>query len=230
MAVPNDLTEYQERVSKLTKRLHGKRGADAGVIEQELLDLLQYGGGASGDKDSLAGISLPSGLSEAARTVTLVATADPLVAITPVHLTLPNVPDLFRGDSLTPNTDGTITVNRDVLALAVTCMCTARFPLNSNVNVGICIGDPATMPSMTGQSTEALPDGTYLSRFYDATRGEGTTRQVTFQTPYYPVSKTGLIGAKQGDKVFPVMWTQENAATQVIIDEMIFSVETYPIN
>ncbi|MGI4991022.1 hypothetical protein ACRXCV_00200 (plasmid) [Halobacteriovorax sp. GFR7] len=229
MAVPSNLTEYLNRVAAIKERLHGRRGSDSGEIEQELLELMRYGGVEYGGKDSLAGISLPTGLTELERTITLVATADPLVAITPVHVTIADVPDQFKGDSLTANGDGTITVNRDVLALAVTSMCTARFASNSNVVLGVGIGDPANMPSMAGTSTAVLPDGTYLSRFYDNTRGQGNTRQVTFQTPYYPVSKTGVIGAKEGDKVFPVLWTQENANTSVIVDELIFTVETYPL-
>lgn len=226
MAKPANLTEYSARLELLRQHFHQERGSTNGIVAAEVLDLLEYG---ENPRDSLAGISLPSGLSELQRTVTLTATANPLTAIYPVHVDIANLADLFRGDSLTPNADGTITVNRDIQALGVTSMCTARYASNTTVVFGICIGDPSALPTLSGTSTDTLPNGTYLSRYLDSERGEGTNRQVTFQTPYYPVSKTGIIGAKEGDKVFPVMWTQENAATEVIIDELIFTVETFPL-
>lgn len=184
-----------------------------------------YGKAFGGDTiESIAGISLDTSLSEAARTVVLTGTPDP-ANVNIAHVNMNQVADTFRGSILTANTDGTITVNVDVLALKVTCMAVCRYATNDNVVMGIGIGDPSVLPTAPGTSTGTLPEGTYVSRFRDASKGEGTTRSVTLQTPYFPVGKTRTLGAKAGDKLFVTMWTEEVDDASVIIDDLIMAVE-----
>ena len=178
---------------------------------------------------SIVGLSLDPSSPELGRTVTLIGTADPQVSINATHIEFVDIPDQFSGDLLTANNDGTITVNQDVLAFKVTCMGIARFASNSNIAFGIGIGDPSTLPSLPGGSTGVPPLGTYISRFRDNGRGEGNTRRVTLQTPYFPVGKTRSLGAKAGDRIFVVAWTQESSNTSVVFDDIIFAVQAIPL-
>jgi hypothetical protein len=179
----------------------------------------------SGELSSVAAIVAVPADAEASRTLVLPGTADPSVSITPVVMPFVRTTDLFRGSLLTPNTDGTITVNADVGPFVVTCMAITRYPSNVVVVLGVGVGDPSVLPSLPGTSTAALPAGTFLSRFRDIQRGEGITRQNTLQAPYFLVGKTTLIGAKAGDKIFPVMWNLEITSSTVILDDVIFAIE-----
>lgn len=183
------------------------------------------GGGAELPTQSIVAISLDPSSSEASRTAVLTGTADPQVSISPLHIDFADNPAQFSGTLLTANTDGTITVNQDIFALRVTCMGIARFVSNANIALGVGIGDPAVLPNQPGTSTDVLPLGTYISRFRDNARGEGATREVTLQTPYFPVGKTLTLGAKAGDKLFITAWTQESSDTTVIFDDCIFAVQ-----
>lgn len=184
----------------------------------------------SGDNvESIVGLSLDPSSPELSRTITLTGTLDPLVSINPSHIDFINISDQFSGELLTANTDGTITVNEDVLAFKVTCMGIGRFASNSNIALGIGIGDPALLPTLPGGSTDTPPLGTYISRFRDNARGEGNSRRITLQTPYFPVGKTRSLGAKAGDKIFAVAWTQESSNTTVILDDCIFAVQAIPL-
>lgn len=185
------------------------------------------GGGIAAQ--SIVGLSLDPSSLEASRTLVLTGTADPQVSIVPAHVAFLDVADQFSGTLLTANTDGTITVNADVLAFKITCMGIERFASNANVALGIGIGDPSVLPTLPGTSTDVLPLGTYISRFRDNARGEGTARRVTLQTPYFPVGKTRTLGAKAGDKIFVVAWTQESTNTTVIFDDCIFAVQAIPL-
>lgn len=187
------------------------------------------GGGAPAAVQSIVGLSLDPSSLEASRTITLTGTPDPQVSIAPSHVDFLNIPDQFSGDLLTANNDGTITVNADVLAFKITCMGIERFASNANVALGIGIGDPTVLPTLPGTSTDVLPLGTYISRFRDNARGEGTARRVTLQTPYFPVGKTRTLGAKAGDKIFVVAWTQESSNTTVVFDDCIFAVQAIPL-
>lgn len=190
---------------------------------------LIFSGSGEGLPQSIAGLSLDPSSPEAGRTIVLPGTPDPQVSINPVHVGFISVADQFSGGLLTANNDGTITVNSDLLAFKITCMGIERFASNANVALGIGIGDPANLPTLPGGSTGVLPLGTYISRFRDNARGEGTSRQVTLQTPYFPVGKTRTLGAKAGDKIFVVAWTQESADTTVIFDDCIFAVQAIPL-
>lgn len=180
------------------------------------------------ERESIAGISLDTSLPELSRTVNLTGTPDP-ASINAVHVNINQVADNFMESALTANTDGTITVNRDVLGFKITCMGVCRYASTDNVVLGIGIGDPSILPTAPGTSTGTLPDGTYISRFRDASRGEGTTRSVTLKTPYFPVGKTRTLGAKAGDKLFVVMWTEETDNASVIFDDLIMAVEAIEI-
>jgi hypothetical protein len=179
----------------------------------------------AGVPTSIAGVSIDPDSPEVSRTVVLPSTVDPSVSIVATHLTIANIADQFGGSILTANTDGTITVNFDVLAFRVTCMAVCRYVSNANIELGIGIGDPSTMPNLPGESTDTPPAGTYISRFRDARRGEGSAREVTLQTPYFPVGKTRILGAKGGDKIFPLAWNLESTNTSVVFDDLIFVVE-----
>lgn len=188
-----------------------------------------YNPSGAASAQSIAGLSLDPSSLEASRTIVLTGTPDPQVSIVPAHVAFLNIADQFSGSLLTANTDGTITVNADVLAFKITCMGIERFASNANVALGIGIGDPSALPTLPGESTDVAPLGTYISRFRDNARGEGNTRRVTLQTPYFPVGKTRTLGAKAGDKIFVVAWTQESANTTVIFDDCIFAVQAIPL-
>lgn len=191
------------------------------IIPEEFVVL---GFGGVEPEDSVAAISLDPSIPEINRTVTLVGTPDP-ASVNMLHLSLANLPANFSGTFLTANNDGTITVNNNVLAFKITCMAVCRYPTSDNIVLGIGIGDPTTLPTAAGTSTGTLPAGTYASRFRDASKGEGTARTVTLQTPYFPVGKTRELGAQAGDKVFAIMWTEETDNASVVFDDLIFAVE-----
>lgn len=175
--------------------------------------------------DYTAGISLDRTLPELDRTYVLPAAVGGSVSM--VHIDAVQQPGQYGTKVLTANTDGTLTVDSDILAFKITCMAVCRYPVADNVILGIGIGDPANLPSEPGTSTDILPLGTYVSRFRDASKGEGA-RSVTLKTPYFPVGKELTRGALAGDKVFPVMWTEEGDASTVVIDDFIFVVEVVP--
>ena len=176
---------------------------------------------------NISALSIDTSLSEASRTISLTGTPDPSVSVNPAHIAFVDIPNQFSGTLTTPNNDGTITSNAQSAFLSVTCMAVTRFASNANIDLGIGIGDPTVLPTKAGTSTDVLPLGTYISRFRDSARGEGTSRNVTLQTPYFPVSKTLSIGAQSGDKIFIVAWTQESSNTSVIFDDCILVVESF---
>ncbi len=174
--------------------------------------------------DSTAGITLDRSLSEAARTVSLTA-ATAVDNVSMVHLDFVALPSAYGTKYITPNTDGTLTVTENVTALRITCMGICRYANADNVVLGIGIGDPAILPSAPGTSTDTLPAGTYVSRFRDARKGQGSNHSVTLKTPYFPVGKELELSALAGDKIFPVMWTEEGDGASVKVDDFIFVVE-----
>jgi len=197
-------------------------------IRNELLEeILTATEGNVPDDRSISAISLNPASLEASRTAILTGTVDPSISVNPVHIDFVDVANQFSGTLTTSNSDGTITVNEDTAFMHVTCMAVTRFASNSNIELGIGIGDPLVLPTKAGTSTDTLPLGTYISRFRDSTRGEGLSREVTLQAPYFPVSKTATIGAKAGDKLFIVAWTQENSDTSVIFDDCILAIESF---
>lgn len=174
--------------------------------------------------ESAAGISLDRSLSEAARTVVLPA-ATAVDNVSMVHVDIAQIPAAYGTKYITPNSDGTLTITADVTALRVTSMAVCRYPTNTNIVLGVGIGDPSVLPTEAGTSTDVLPAGTYVSRFRDAGNGRGTNRTTTLKTPYFPVGKQLTLAAQAGDKIFPVMWTEEATDASVIIDDLIYVIE-----
>lgn len=130
-----------------------------------------------------------------------------------------------RGNSFTANSDSTITVNKDMFAAVVSLNMIARFSSNDNVVVGIGIGNPAQIPQLPGQQAGE----NYVSRFRCARVGDGSGDEVTWDLHVTPVGKSttdiDVYGLKAGDKIFPVVWTQEGDNAQLDVEELIFTVE-----
>lgn len=176
---------------------------------------------------AISSISLDTSLPEPSRTISLAGTVDPTISVNPSHISFVNTPIDFSGSLATANPDGTITINQDISYLSLSCMAITRFASKANIELGVGIGDPSVLPTKPGTSTDVLPLGTYISRFRDSSRGEGANREVSLNMPYFPVSKTITIGAKSGDKIFIVAWTQESTATSVVFDDCIFVIEAF---
>lgn len=170
--------------------------------------------------EELAGQSLDMSLSEAARTVTLTGTSDPLVSVNMHQIQIANQGVVFSGRALTPQSDGSFLVNRNVRWFDVSVIAVSRYASNAIITLGVGIGDPSDLPALPGTN---LNDA-YVSRFRNVKRGEGVTRRATLITSASPVGKTRELGAAIGDYIFPVMWTEESSDTDVIFDDFIFSV------
>ncbi len=142
-----------------------------------------------------------------------------------VHLNKAIAGGEIRGDGFTANADGTITANRDMFAMSVTCMMIGTWDVNDNVVLGIGIGDPLQIPSQPGVQV----GDNYVSRFRFDAVGQGGSRQVTLATPYEPVGKSttelSQFGVKTGDRIFPVLWTQETDSATVNVHDVIFTVQ-----
>lgn len=141
------------------------------------------------------------------------------------HVALATAGGEIRGDAFTVNNDGTITANRSMFAVAVTCMMVGTWGNNDNIVLGIGIGNPAQIPTQPGVQVGE----NYVSRFRDGSVGRGGTRECVLATPYEPVGKSttsvNVYGVKAGDKLFPVMWTQETDAAAVSVIDLIFTVQ-----
>lgn len=170
---------------------------------------------------SFAGISKPPG------TIPFSVPSDgnsqPPYPIT--HLNVATQGGEIRGNAFTANSDGTITANKDMFAVIVNINVIARFSSSDNVVVGIGIGDPSSIPGSPG--SQVLEN--YVSRFRCARVGDGTGDEVTWDLYVSPVGKSTtdaqVNGIKAGDKIFPVIWTQESDSAQLSIEELIFTVE-----
>ncbi|EKZ9178126.1 hypothetical protein RFA54_001581 [Vibrio vulnificus] len=142
-----------------------------------------------------------------------------------MHLNIADSGGEVRGNAFTGNSDGTITVNKSMFAAVVNICAIARFASNDNVVVGIGIGDPLQIPSSPGVQVGE----NYVSRFRCARVGDGSGDEVTWDLHATPVGKSTtaieVFGLKQGDKVFPVIWTQEADDALIEISELIFTVE-----
>lgn len=142
-----------------------------------------------------------------------------------MHLNVANIAGDIRGEAFTANTDGTITVNKDMFGALVIINLVAKFSGSDYVVVGIGIGDPNSIPQNPGEKIGE----NFVSRFRCASVGEGNSDEVSFNLSVLPVGKstTGIEvnGLKAGDKIFPVVWTQESDNAQLEISELIFLVE-----
>lgn len=141
------------------------------------------------------------------------------------HVALATSGGEIRGDAFTVNNDGTITANRSMFAVAVTCMMVGTWSNNDNIVLGIGIGNPAQIPTQPGVQVGE----NYVSRFRDGSVGQGGARECVLATPYEPVGKSttsvNVYGVKAGDKLFPVMWTQETDSAAVSVIDLIFTVQ-----
>lgn len=143
-----------------------------------------------------------------------------------IHLSAATEGGDIRGDSFTVNNDGTISCNKDMFAIAVTCYAKCEFGQNENIVLGIGIGDPAQIPNKPGLQVGE----NYVSRFEFSTFGGGNNKPVSLVTPYKPVGKSTteieIYGVKVGDKIFPTMYTTETAANvNLNLLDLIFTVE-----
>lgn len=142
-----------------------------------------------------------------------------------IHLNIATEGGVVRGNAFTTNTDGTITSNIDMFGATVGINAVGVFSGNDNVVIGIGIGNPAQIPTSPG----AQVGNNYVSRFRCAREGADINDEVTWDLYVAPVGKStteiDVFGIKAGDKIFPVIWTQETDAASVSFREMIFTVE-----
>lgn len=142
-----------------------------------------------------------------------------------MHFNLADSGGEVRGKSFKANTDGTITVNKSMFAAVVNICAIAKFASNDNVVIGIGIGDPLQIPSSPGVQIGE----NYVSRFRCARVGDGSGDEVTWDLHATPVGKSTteieIFGLKSGDKIFPVIWTQELDDALIEVTELIFTVE-----
>lgn len=195
-----------------------RRGGGAGDIQQQIIDAYK-------SIRSFTGISKPSGTIRF--NVPSDGNSQPPYTIT--HLNVATQSGEIRGSGFTANSDGTITANKDMFAVIVNINMIARFSSSDNVVVGIGIGDPNSIPNLPG--AQVLEN--YVSRFRCARVGDGSGNEVTWDLYVSPVGKSTtdiqVNGVKTGDKIFPVIWTQESDSAQLSIEELIFTVEEISI-
>lgn len=146
-----------------------------------------------------------------------------------VHANMATSGGEIRGSDFSVNQDGTITANKNMFAVAVTCMMVGTWDVNDTVVLGIGIGSPTQIPTRPGIEVGA----NYVSRFRFGGTGLGANREVTLATPYEPVGKSttsiDVNGIHAGDKLFPVLWTQETDAATISIIDLIFTVQEISI-
>lgn len=142
-----------------------------------------------------------------------------------MHLNVANVAGDIRGESFTANADGTITVNKDMFSVLVVVSLVAKFAISDHIVVGIGVGDPSSIPQNPGEQVGE----NFVSRFHCSGVGEGNSDEVSFEMNVFPVGKATteieVNGLKVGDKIFPVIWTQEADNAQLSISELLFVVE-----
>lgn len=160
---------------------------------------------------------------------TVVSNGSPGAPYNIMHLDVADVGGEVRGTAFTANTDGTITVNKNMFACSICLNVVAASPVNDNVVMGIGIGDPLNIPTEPGVQVGE----NYVSRFRCARKGDGVTDEVTWDLYAAPIGKSTtaieVSGLKVGDKIFPVVWTQEVDSADISIKELIFTVEEISI-
>lgn len=188
--------------------------ASPGALQQQIIDAYE-------SLRSFSGIAKPLGTTEF--TVQSDGNTAPPYLIQ--HLNLATGGGEVRGTAFTSNTDGTITVNKDMFAASVNINMIARFATSDNVVVGIGIGDPTQIPNLPGSQVGE----NYVSRFRCARVGNGSGDEVTWDLYVAPVGKSTtdveVNGLKVGDRIFPVIWTQEADSASLKVEELIFTVE-----
>lgn len=171
---------------------------------------------------SFAGISLPAGTTPAFNVVSNGAAGEPYNIM---HLNSATDGGEIRGTAFSANNDGTISVNKAMFAASVVINFTALCPFTDSVEIGVGIGNPASIPTTPGVQVGE----NYVSRFRCARSGNVSGAEVTWDLNVKPVGKSTteieVNGLKVGDKIFPVIWTQEADDASLTINELIFTVE-----
>ncbi|QAY01968.1 hypothetical protein VpaJT1_39 [Vibrio phage VpaJT_1] len=171
---------------------------------------------------SFAGIAIPAGTNPVFNVVSEGTAGAPYNIM---HLNIATEGGEIRGNAFVANTDGTLTANRDMFGISVCLNAVATFPGTDNVVVGIGIGDPTAIPTTPGTQVGE----NYVSRFRCAREGSGSGDEVTWDLNVQPVGKSTtmveIYGVKLGDKIFPVIWTQEADDSSVTFNELIFTIE-----
>lgn len=197
--------------------MSGYRGRSEGMTESQVIALYS-------ELRSFAGIAKPN---LTPQNINLPSASGSNYSIQ--HVALATAGGVVRGGSFTVNNDGTITANKNMFAVAVTCMMVGTWDNTDNIVLGIGIGDPAQIPSQPGIQVGE----NYVSRFRDGSVGQGNARECVLATPYEPVGKSttelDVYGVNAGDKLFPVMWTQETDAAAVSVRDLIFTVQEISI-
>lgn len=196
-------------------------GGSGGDIQQQIIDAYK-------SLRSFAGLALSDPLNTTVA-ITLPA-ANVNGTYTIIHLAVATEGGEVRGTAFTTNSDGTITCNKDMFAVSVTCYAKAEYGTNSDVVLGIGIGNPSQIPNKPGLQVGE----NYVSRFQYSSFGRGNNRPVTLLTPYEPVGKStteiNVNGVKAGDKLFPVMWTTDTGGSVSLnLTDLIFTVQEISI-
>lgn len=141
------------------------------------------------------------------------------------HLDLASAGGEVRGSAFTANSDGTISVNKDMFACSVDMLLVGNLSISDNVVLGVCVGSPSSIPNEPG----VVSSGSYVSRFRYNSKGEGINRETTWLISAQPIGKSTteleINGLKAGDKIFPVLWTQESSDASLFVVDLIMSVE-----
>jgi hypothetical protein len=172
--------------------------------------------------ENVAAISLDQTLSEIARTVAVAGNVLPDTSVIMSLLPFVGIGETLMGDALTANTDGTISVNADVGILDVNLIIKGAYSASDVLTVGVGIGDPTALPTLAGVNPDAA---TYVSRFSTSIRGEGSSRMQTLSIGSFIIGRGQIVGAKAGDKLFPVLWADQTGAISVICKDVIFAVK-----
>lgn len=172
-------------------------------------------------QQSSAGQSVDTSTSDLSRTITATGTATPDTVVNMVLAPFVNVGAVIDGVDFTPNLDGSITCNSDMGLIEVACMVNCHYSASDTVVLGIGVGDPLDLPVLPGLTSVG---GTYVSRFVDAKRGGGNSRNQTLALNYFAVGRTQTIAANAGDKIFPLLWTEDTGPVSVVCNDFIFAI------
>lgn len=182
-----------------------------------------YRGCNPSKSESVAAISADLSLSDAARTLAVAGNALPLTSVIMSIIPFVTVTEDIKGSLFTANPLGYIDVNADVGLIEISCEAKGRYVSNDSLILGVGIGNPATLPSLAGVNPNAT---TYVSRFSNTKRGEGTNRTQSLSINSFAFGRGQIVGGKTGDKIFPVLWTEQALAVSVIISDLIFVVKS----
>lgn len=171
---------------------------------------------------SFSGIAMPVGVTQS---IELPAAASES-SFSILHLPFATEGGEIRGDAFTANSDGTITCNKDMFAISVTCYANLEYVSSKNVVVGIGIGDPLQIPTFPGNQVGE----NYVSRFQFSSYGNGINKPITTTLTVEPVGKSTTqieqFGVKSGDKIFPTIYTTNSpASVDVDVKDLIFTIQ-----